>query len=635
MTGQVTVTYGSYEKRNVTGQLGVPVDLGFAKGGIYTYGEIDDSFSFYRGIHPSHQLLETSADFDLGDGYTFSGDYMYYHSNGDVQSPGWNRLTQNLIDTQTYITGRDRSIIDANHDGKIELNELGGNPYYYDPNFKSFLLTPQFGGPSSDAPHSLDVGVGATKLSPRTIYIAKGVDFSNTITHTGFVQLGKGLGDFGNAKLEVFYDSLSNDRYVSYGFPASYRTQIFEARLSDAFAWNGFDGALATNTVAGAAYRYTHAIGKESFNSGIIALDRRDISQGPAPNDLFASPFDTVPAGSLALGWENDVRTNTGNAGLFVTSDMAVSDLHVVLGGRYDDYDVRSVDLGVLSFEAPAGRGKKDVFTYSASVSYQTPWGVVPYVTYAKNAAIEVGQADQVLTSLFTTPGGAPLAGFISDSYLTEGGVKFALLDNHLVGSLSWYRQERTDLQSGGGVVTVAGTRSKGEELEIRYVMDQNWSFTIAGDMQHTMIKGPDHSFTYLPARIFVGGSNAALATAFGGSYATFDLASFPGPAGNYDFSLIPHAVVSPYVTFTTEPFDWGVAGATFGGSYVSKTQQIVANPIVFPNYFTLNMSVFAQFGEWEADVNINNLTDKLYFTPNNDTYENLAATPGMGREFQ
>src|SRR5882672_1753192 len=65
ITGQATVTYGSYSKRNLTGQVGIPVDVGFTHGGVYLYGELDDSYSYYYGLHPSHQLLEGSADFDL------------------------------------------------------------------------------------------------------------------------------------------------------------------------------------------------------------------------------------------------------------------------------------------------------------------------------------------------------------------------------------------------------------------------------------------------------------------------------------------------------------------------------------------------------------------------------------------
>ena len=50
----------------LTGQIGMPLDLGVAAGGVHAYGELDDSFSFYRGIHPSHQLLELSGDLAPG-----------------------------------------------------------------------------------------------------------------------------------------------------------------------------------------------------------------------------------------------------------------------------------------------------------------------------------------------------------------------------------------------------------------------------------------------------------------------------------------------------------------------------------------------------------------------------------------
>src|ERR1019366_7456267 len=52
VAGEVTATYGSYSKRNLTGQVGAPVTLGIIAGGVHAYGEIDDSFSFYRSIHP-------------------------------------------------------------------------------------------------------------------------------------------------------------------------------------------------------------------------------------------------------------------------------------------------------------------------------------------------------------------------------------------------------------------------------------------------------------------------------------------------------------------------------------------------------------------------------------------------------
>ncbi len=145
---------------------------------------------------------------------------MYYHSNGDVQTPGWNRLTQALIDNGTYITGRNTSLQASN--GKyLTFNDLGGNPYTFDPNFQPLACAG-----CQDAAHMLNSGVGTTILSPRTVYIAKGVDFSNTITHTAFLEAADDLGDDQMLRLQLFGDVLQNDRFVSYGFPGSYRTQI-------------------------------------------------------------------------------------------------------------------------------------------------------------------------------------------------------------------------------------------------------------------------------------------------------------------------------------------------------------------------------------------------------------------------
>ena len=612
--GEVTLSYGSYSRRNLTGQINAPVTLGDASGGLHAYGEIDDSYSFYRGLHPRHQLLELSGTLNAGD-WQLSADYMYFHSSGQVQTPGWNRLTQNLIDNGTYITGRDTSLTDADGNGRLTLNELGGNPYFFDPKFKALACTG-----CTDAAHRLDTGFGTTQLDPRIVYIAKGVDFSNTITHTAMLEASRPLGEGQTLRLQFFGDTLANDRFVSYGFPGSYRTQIAEARLR--YDLTHVFGGVKTQTVAGLSYRYVHAIGRESFNSGVIALDRRDISQVARANDIIDSPFNTDPPGSIGLGWENNVHTNTNDAGAFITSNAMWNDFDLTLGGRYDAYNVRSTDTGVLSFAPAAGRGNAGRFTYSASLAYTTPWGLVPYVTTAKNSAIELGQASQVSTSLLAN------RGWLSNSFLNEVGMKFSLLDDHLQGSLDWYVPNRTRLQQGGGVTTVVGTRAKGVELELRYVVSANLSLTLAASQQHTTIKGPDRSFAYLPARSF----GIAPQDGFGGSYIVFDFSTLPGRGGDYEDTQLPHAVVSPYLTWTSDPMDWGLWGASFGGTYVGKTRQTVPGGLVFPSYVTMNASTFAQWDVWEAGVNVNNLADARYFTPDADTYASLGALPGIGR---
>jgi iron complex outermembrane receptor protein len=617
--GQVSLTAGSYSKRNLAAAYGVPLALGDGAGGIRLYGELDDSFSFYRGLHPTHQLLEASGDTAWG-AWSLSGDYLYYHANGDVQTPGWNRLTQSLIDSGTYVTGRDTSLTDADGNGRLTLNELGGNPYTYDPGFKP-LYQPCA---CADAAHTLDVGVGTTHLDPRTVYIARGVDFSNTITHTGFAELGWAADNGDRLALQLFGDTLSNDRFVSYGYPGSYRTQIGELRLRYDFKRAALDGRLTLDTVAGGGYRLVRAAAKESFNSGVIALDRRDISQGPAANDIIDSPFTPDAPGLVGLGWENDIHSSTADAGLFFTSDIAWDKrFDLVLGGRYDAYNVRSIDQGVLTYGAPPrARGDAGRFTYTASLSYKTDWGLVPYVTTAKNSAIEIGQASEVSTSLLAN------GGWLSDSFLNEAGVKYLGMEGRLFAALDWYRQSRTQLQQALGAPVVAGTRGEGEEIELRYLAGPGISLTLAGSLQHTTVLSPPNVFAYIPARTY----GVAPAAGFGGSYVTFDFASLPGKAGSYEDTLLPHAVFSPYVTYTAPDGDWG---GSFGGSYVGRTRQTVPDPLTFPSYVTLNLSAFARAGLWEVRMNVNNLADARYFTPDADTYANLAALPGVGRTWQ
>ena len=190
--------------------------------------------------------------------------------------------------------------------------------------------------------------------------------------------------------------------------------------------------------------------------------------------------------------------------------------------------------------------------------------------------------------------------------------------------SLAFYRQERTRLSQLGGV-TVTGTRGEGVELELRWLIDEHFSATLAASLTHTFIKGPDRSFAYVPAR------NLGIGTqdGFGGSYIVFDFSGLVGP-GDYDNSLLPHAVISPALTYSGS--NWG---ATLGGTYVGETRQTVPNPIVYPDYVTLNASVFLRWDAWRASFNLDNALNTRFFTPDADIYANLGALPGMGRRWR
>jgi iron complex outermembrane receptor protein len=622
-TAEIDVVGGSYDKKEATIQGGTPVSLGAVKGGLYGYLDVDDSHSFYRGVYPKRQTAEFSADFNLPDGWTTAFEGMVYHSDGDVQTAGWNRLTQNLIDNGTYTTGRNTSIVDANGDGRIEANEPGYYPYG---GAYANLICYYYG--CTNAVHQLTTDVGTAKLSPQTVLVSD-ADFSRTTTYTSYFNVAKTLTDTTGLKLELFYDDLNNERFVSYGFPASYQTYILEGRATYDFANSFLGGAVKTKSFVGAGYRYTDAHLRESFNSGIIAIDRRDLVEGPSATDIIASPFQNTP-GAIAWPWELDVHSNIRDAGLFFTTDIAVLDkLDVILGGREDDYNVSSNDLGVLSYEVnnvDYAHAAKSKGTYTVSVSYKAPFGLIPYYTYDQAAALELDQASDLL------PGVIGEGGWLSDSYLSEAGVKFQELNGALIGSVSAYRQTRSQLiQGAGAAASIQGTISKGVEFELRFVASKNLSFTYAGDIQHTEVKGPDDTFAYIPP--FAQGVSGV--NGYGGSYAA-TISTLPGRGGNYAYSIIPHSVNSLYATYTSDAYDWGKVGLTFGGTHVSQTSMLIQDGVVYPAYWLATLSGFYQRGPYTLQLNVDNLFDQRYFTPNADpTYANVAALPGVGREWR
>ena len=610
-TGDVEVEGGSYNHQRLTGGVGLPVKLGSAQGGVYLYGEAEDSHSYYHGIYPRHQLGQASADFDLGNGWSTAFGGMVYHSDGTVQTPGWNRVTQALIDHGQYQAGRNTALADLNHDGRLGHAEAdaGASP-------GTGLITPYFGfTPGTDPRFQLTSGVKTVTLDPRTVFVSQ-ADFSKTDTNTLYADLDKRLDGGQSLKLQLFYDDLKNQRFVSYGFPADYDARAVEGRLS--WTIDRTFGALVTQTLVGGGVRSYQGTQKESFNAGYLSLDRRDLSAGPSATDIFADPFHDP-----SVTWETAGKSHWRDTGLFGLTDLTWHSLDLTLGARYDDFSATGRDDGTVVYGAQRGKTysrSADDVSYTASLTWHAPFGLMPYVTSARTASLELGQAGGVAAQL--------LAGgnWLSASTLSEAGIKLRAFDDALTGSFGVYRQTRTRLEQGNAVV---GTRGEGVELELRWLASKNLSFTFAGDMQRTTVRGPDSGFIVIPSSTAgVSGVNG-----YGGAYAVYSTAQLR--PGNYDQSLIPHAVMSLYGVYTTDRYSWGRAGATLGATSVTRTASILPGGFVLPSYVTVNASGFVEHGPWRLSANIDNLADERYFTPVADVYANVAALPGVGRTWR
>ncbi len=624
--GALSVTAGSYDKFNLTGEIQVPVSLGGRKGGISLYGEIEDSGSYYRGRNPEHTLFQADINQDLGGGWSVQFGGMYFDSSGYLQTPGWNRVTQDLIDNGAYITGVDTDLTDTNGDGQLNLGEVDAvvGTFFGASNIRTFVDFGVFGFPDA---YALDSGVGTTQLDPRDVFLSDR-DIADSESITLYGDIVKQFSDGSQAKFQVFYDEVDGQLNQTYGFAAVHEMDVFELRGSYTTQFQLSDNLFSDVHLSASHRKYNSRL-REQFLSGYLVLDRRDLSIGATPNDIFATPLtDTT------IAWDSDFDSQWSDTGIAMLVDLQLGELSLLLGGRYDHYDVESSDAGVTTFGAPtSGEATEGDFSYSASLSWRSQAGIVPYITFAK------GSEPLYNSNGGISPGPASAEQFLFDSQLMELGVKFELLNRTLNGSIAYYEQDRTLIDS---FQNVDQESSKGIEAEIRYLVNDNFTLTGAATFQQFDIapvgecgSGNGAFLVISPEHPTVNAFGATISNVqgYGGLFSALNASCLPELQDGYERSVIPETVLSAFATYTSDEFGPGITlGSTLGLTYVSQTSGQTVTSVELPGYSIVRAAAFAEFGRYSLTATVENLFDQDYFQPLQGVYEEVAVIPGVGR---
>ncbi|WP_321489243.1 TonB-dependent receptor [uncultured Hyphomonas sp.] len=621
VSGSVTGTYGSYDKKVLAGELYIPA----GRGGFSIFGEREDSGSYYDNIDPEHTNLQGTYVGDLNDDWSVELNAMYFEESGRIQVPGWNRVTQDLIDNGTYITGWDTDIQDTDGDGYLSYEEIDSavGAYYGTSNIRQ--IAEYYGAPLPE--FALDEGVGTTKLDGSNILAAKG-DYNDTNTFTAYAGLERSIGETGTLKFQAFVDKMENQRFNSFGFAADYEAQAEELRASYGFK-KDFGTILTTDNVVGIGYRHHDAKQYETFLSGYIASDRRDLSVGAQANDrIMAIRFDEdgTPL------WDSRYDMEWSSRSAFAVSDMKLYDrLALLLGWRYDYYEAEAINTGetVYGIADELVEDSDGAQSWSVALRYETPYGITPYITYADSRSLESTQTGGLSTGTIN----ANL--FISPSELKEAGAKFSVLNGNLFGGLAYYEQFRRQTDMLGNV---DGTTAKGFELEVHWLASDNLSFAASFTDQETKVDAPGAGKgEYLQVRPDQFGVDNVLG--YGGTFAFNNAGYVAELADGYAIKTIPDNVASLYGTYTSDRFEMAgmdaQAGATLGATYVSETGGIFPDDIVLPSYTLANGAAFLEIGNVTVSANVDNILDERYFTPSAEVYKEVAVMPGLPRTYK
>ena len=148
--GEMGITSGSWDKKVIHAEVGGPASIGGKPMGYYLYGEFENSGSYYDNTSTDQSIYQASFDMNLSDTARLEFGGMYHDFKGN-QVAGWNRLTQDLIDNGTYITGSPRSL-DTNGDGLLSDTESNAGEHRRLPVRSRSVQTPALDPESAGRP---------------------------------------------------------------------------------------------------------------------------------------------------------------------------------------------------------------------------------------------------------------------------------------------------------------------------------------------------------------------------------------------------------------------------------------------------------------------------------------------------
>ncbi len=584
-TGKVSLTYGSYDEKRGSGEVGLPFMLGTHRAGVYTFFEAEDSHSFYKGVANRYKLGQISFDLELSPKLRLTGGFQGYHNEG-TQNIGWNRVTQDLVDKQVYMAGT--PLVNLSSNGyDIRANDIGAGTLSSFA-FQKNMSAPFFSDPKTAALYALDPKTIKMVTLPLDRIMIDAEDFSRATTTTGYFDFAYDVNANVHIKNQTFYDWMNHQKFSSYGFGAGYRPWGIENKTTISFDFKPTKWMTMRNIAGGGYRKVTVSAGEERSDYQVV--DRRDLSIGATANDRFAGPYNS--GGKIAYQYFQ--TGNYGDLGLFYMTDILMwNKLAVTTGLRFDRYspDFTGRDFGEKNTRATA---TQNATTYNASVSYHLPYHLTPYFTAATSRFLDLGQGNEL--DYTQVKDGT----FIQTSNLYEGGVKSSW-GQKLFASASIFRQKRASYNN----LTKSDDyyRTTGTELEMRSYLMRRLSLSASFTWQNPeqlnvpfLLGIPPNLVGIDPAKAYAG--------RFIGDASIFGLKA-PLPVGGQ-----PHVVFSPFATVNVTK----TIGFTIGTSWVSSVKTGYISDVKLPSYALTRGSVFYERGRHLVNLGINNMFDKTYF---------------------
>lgn len=614
--GGFSYTTGSWDKSIISAEVGGPGSIGGKDMGFYLYGEVENSGSYYQNSGTDQTVLQASFNVDISDNVRVEFGGMYHEYDGN-QVAGWNRLSQDLIDNGTYVTGTAKPL-DTDGDGSISHQEYnvvrsGINPFIF--NNADFGLFPdRITNDFFDPILALDNPGTATLSGDQTLVATDDVLLNtvNTLYFDIFYYTDNGW----EIKNQMFYESYDNLNENAYGFSQFHDSSVFENKL--VFSTEYETNSMIASVQISPSIRHTEFLHGDDFTNEYF--DRRDLT---GPSTALDRRLLATRIGKDFDNYDDGSYTDIGIAAMTdITWEMG---LNFVLGVRYDTIDIESTsrgDLLLTTADVVTAKETVDGVSWNTSISFKTEFGLIPYITVAEQATLVAGQGAEIGAGQL--PDGA-----FDTSNLFEYGVKGSFLEDSLYFALAVYEQDRTDFNAQA-IVTNATTENEGIELELRWVVNEN--LVVGGGFTNMKVYNvtaaeEGNQFGFLGIGDLTSVTDPSLL--YGGAVIGLNL------VGDKESSRKAGIPENIYTINATYDFQNGYA-VNANVIKADETFSGFSQAITLPSYTLVNVGVFYEADNWTASLNIKNATDEKYFRANfPDLFGAQIVLPELPRHYQ
>ena len=613
-SGEISLTRGSWDKNIVTAEVGGPGEIAGKKLGYYVYAETENSGSYYENSSTDQNIIQASFNMDLTDQTRVEFGGMYHEYAGN-QVAGWNRVTQDLIDNGTYITGSPASV-DTDGDGFNSPDEYDAWKATFAEGSSNFFVPAAAATDADMDPAWALQNVGTAKLDGSQTVVAADDKLETTVT-TLYFDLIHDVSENFSITNKAFYESLTNINENAYGFSQFVDSYAAEDQVIFAFNADHADWLKASYQIS-PSIRYTDF--KQGDDFDYEYFDRRDLTAPSTALDrkLLATRTDS--------DYSNYLVGDFTDYGLAFLADYTIAEnIGLLLGARYDLLDMTSTSVGEKLRGTPASFTESDTdegVSWTASLSYTTPFGLTPYVTKSKQATIVMGQGSEI------SPGLIADGNAIADSELDEVGIKGSFLDDRLYFAAAWFDQTRTNF-SAQDQVSNNTTESEGYEFETRFLVTSN--FTVTGAYTHleitnlTALDGGTQ-FGFQGAEDLTGVTDPSLFYGY-----VMQGLTLVGNESDAKKSGVPENMVSLTGMYD---FENGYR-ITASAVHADSTYSGFSRAVKLPSYTLFNAGISYNTDTWSISLQGKNLTDERYFRANfPDLFGSTIVLPELPRSF-